>query len=151
MSELSVDVSVRLDEPEHHIITSYCLDEDERMDFLPRHAGDLYLAYEYAVYQLMAKACNEYDGGYWDYMDLSNGGFYMLLTDANSDKQLFMQWDGNYYRGEMSLAAASIGINLFAQNRFANKPVDKFTEYYYQLRNFAAQHVEACEIFRFID
>ena len=35
------------------------------------------LTVEYAVYAFMRKLSNQYTGGYWSYLELSNGGFYM--------------------------------------------------------------------------
>ena len=46
-----------------------------RLHFLPRvfGPGQMMLG-ETAVYRLMSELCPEYHGGFWDFIDLSNGG-----------------------------------------------------------------------------
>lgn len=50
-----------------------------RLDFLPHYVGNKFLQYEMLIYDQMRKASKPYDGGYWEYYTLSNGGFYMEL------------------------------------------------------------------------
>jgi len=49
----------------------------ERLQILPRHFDRYMLTVEYAVYAFMRKLAHQYSGRYWNYFELSNGGFYM--------------------------------------------------------------------------
>jgi hypothetical protein len=51
--------------------------EIERLQMLPRHFGRHMITVEHAVYTFMRELSKEYTGGYWSYVELSNGGFYM--------------------------------------------------------------------------
>lgn len=123
--------------------------ESERLEFLPRFVGKHFMAYEAYIFNKMKEDAAKYNGGFWEYYTLFNGGFYMSLTQ---EKPLKMVCVGNYYEGEMSADAASIGVNLFALNTFACEiNPEKFGEAYYQLRDYAIQHNEAAQIMAYID
>ena len=97
----------------------------------------------------MDEACQEYEGGLWDFYSLSNGGFYMSL---DHDSLLRMQWATNAFSGTMSPDAAGIAVSMAVQNRFAwTVDPDRYSQYYFALRNYAIQHEEAPSIFGFID
>ena len=82
----------------------------ERLQILPRHFGRHTLTVEYAVYAFMRKLSNQYTGGYWNYLDLSNGGFYMAPT---RDTSFEIVVDTNGFEGQMSAdARASRPVSL---------------------------------------
>ena len=109
--------------------------DSEKLDFLPTHVGKEFLQYENLVYTLMAKACENYSGGFWDYYSILNGGFYMLF---DSDKPLRLQWSVNYFDGELSSDAASIGINFMAQNALSwETRSESSTDAFYAFREYA--------------
>ena len=123
--------------------------EAQRLDFLPRFAAPHYLRYEQAVYHFMSRACEAYHGGYWLFYTLSNAGFYMALS---SDERFELCWPDNWFEGEMSADAASIGVNLFALNCLTfTSESSCYHDAYYALRAYAGEHAEAPAIFRFID
>ena len=130
-------------------ITRTLCPEHERLEFLPRFVGKQFLRYEMMVYSYLDRASEDYGGGFWNYYTLKNGGWYMA---PDTEQRFRMAWPDNYYEGEMSADAAGIGVNLFVQNRFAwEVDAEKFTEAFHRLRDYAAEHAEASEIFRFID
>ncbi len=130
-------------------ITKTQCSESKRLDFLPHHVGNKFIQYENLIYAHMRKASKQYDGGYWEYYTLSNGGFYMELQE---DERLDMECMGNCYRGEMSAEAASLAVNLCVQNIFAwQVNPARFSDTFHNLRHYASQHQEAREIFGFID
>jgi hypothetical protein len=62
---------------------------DERMQMLPRHFGRDMLTVENAVYAFMRKLTTQYTGGYWTFMELSNGGCYLApQSEACSPQKL---------------------------------------------------------------
>ena len=130
-------------------ITKKLYPESKRMEFLPKFVGKKFMKYETMIYEYLDCASEDYNGGFWEFYTLSNGGFYMAVE---SEKRFRMEWPDNYYEGEMSADAASIGVNLFVQNAFAwEVDAERFTDAFHQLRDYAAEHAEAPEIFRFID
>lgn len=88
-------------------------------------------------------------GGYWNFYNLSNGGFFMGL---NSDKEFHVVNPMNYCDETMSAEAASIGANIYALSAVGfDSQEPKIGTLYYALYDFAAEHAEARKIFRFID
>lgn len=121
---------------------------DERLQFLPRVFGRRYMQGQTAVFNWMHCLCRDYKGGYWDFVDLSNGGFYLRLV---SDEPLAMYVDGNGFDGAMSADAASIVACLFAINELLFDGADELTDAYYALRDYAVQHPERRSILHAID
>jgi hypothetical protein len=50
---------------------------DARLGTLPRHFGRHMLTVETRIYSFMARFAKTYSGGFWNFVELSNGGFYM--------------------------------------------------------------------------
>lgn len=123
--------------------------DNKRSEFLPRFVGNKYASYETSIYNFLSRVCPQYNGGYWKFCTLSNGGFYMELS---KEGLLEIEQPLNYYKGKMSADAASIAVNLYVLCDYAIR-VDEtwFTEAFHYLRDYAKQHPEAHEIFRFID
>jgi len=125
------------------------VDDSERMMALPRHFGERLLIFEGAVYDFMRRFAADYDGGYWQFYELSNGGFYMA-PDGGAFR---FSVDTNGYEGEMSADAAGITVCLFACShlsfRYSEDAV--YGDHFHFLREFAAEHSEASAIFAAID
>lgn len=123
--------------------------ENQRMAFLPKHFGKDMLHAESAVYEAMMRLCRTYEGGYWNFIELSNGGCYLRLDTPGP---LGVRVDGNGFSGEMSVDAASILATLFALNALSWERNDAaFTDQYYLLFDYALQHDEKRKILRAID
>jgi hypothetical protein len=125
------------------------VEDTERMLALPRHFGPRLLIFEGAVYEFMRRFAAEYDGAYWQFYELSNGGFYM----APGGRTFRFAVDSNGYAGEMSADAAGITVCLFACSHlsFRYSDDDVFGNHFHLLREFAAEHTEASAIFAAID
>lgn len=133
----------------HTPIEKQLVKEKNRPEFLPKYCGSHFLQFETSVFSFAGHFCHAYQGGYWEFYTLSNGGFYMQLVS----KDIFsVTNDANYFSGELSADAYSIGINLYALNALLQKHADnQLIEHYYALRDFAIQHKEASAILSFID
>lgn len=133
------------------IATIHCntVADDQRMHFLPRVFGHQYmLRGEAAVFNWLAEICPDYHGGLWDFIDLSNGGFYLrLITDTPMDIVV----DSNGYSGTLSPDAAGIVATLFALNDLLWRGADHLHDAFYLLRDLAAEHPEARLILQAID
>jgi Antirestriction protein len=134
-------------------ISATLVAEGQRLNFLPKHFGPHYLVGETAVYNAMKQLCASYNGGFWDFIELSNGGFYMRLSPpGEASKPMSISVEvGNGYSGEMSADAASIVATLFALNGLAFQGYEDLSDKYYLLLDFAAFHAERREIFQAID
>ena len=142
-------------QPDSEVLTSSTtikavrVPESKRTNTLPRHFGRQLMVAEAWVYQSLQSVCDAYSGGCWDFLELSNGGFYMTLR---LEEPLRIQCEGNGFDGEMSCDAAGIVACLMAFNALACQTrAAHLGELFYQLRDFAAQHAEATSIFAAID
>lgn len=137
------------DTTEPHGIVATIVPEERRMETLPRYFGKYLIRGEIAVYTAMTSLCKTYHGGFWDYIELSNGAFYM---SPRLDGLVPIACDGNGYDGEMTSDAAGIVASLFALNAMAWLTEDEtFTGLYHKLIAFVPAHPEACKIFAAID
>ena len=116
---------------------------------LPRHFGQRLLVFEGAVYDFMRRFAPSYRGGYWEFFELSNGGFYMACDGG----PFRFSVDTNGYEGEMSADAAGITVCLFVCSHlsFTYTGDDVFARHFHLLHEYAAEHAEAPAIFAAID
>ncbi|WP_111748801.1 antirestriction protein [Salinisphaera orenii] len=131
--------------------TATVVDDDARLQFLPNFFGtDLMIVGEGLVYGWLARLSRDYNGGFWTYYELSNGGYYM--APALDRESLHIRCEGNYFEGYLSPDAAGIVATLHALNRLAwdtgrSRMVDLFD----RLRDYAGDHAENATIFAAID
>jgi Antirestriction protein len=126
------------------------VEDSQRLMTLPRHFGNRLLTFEGAVYDFMRRFSPDYRGGFWDFIDLSNGGFYMTPQHEGTFR---FSVDTNGYQGEMSSDAAGITVCLFAYSHLSFRYADDqvFADHFHRLREFAMDHAEAPAIFAAID
>lgn len=109
------------------------------------------LQLEPAIYGFADHLCEAYKGGYWEFYELSNGGFYM---SPNSDTPFNVSCD-NGYEGELSVDAFGIVCCLYAYSHlsFNNKPqlAELCAQQLHWLRDYALDHAEVGSILAAID
>lgn len=104
---------------------------------------------ERAVYGMLRRLCPEYDGGYWHFYNLSNGGFYLAPDRAGT---LCLSCEGNGYERSMSADAAGIVASLMALSHLSFEAEDdNIATSFHLLREFAANHPERRAIWGAID
>jgi Antirestriction protein len=130
-------------------ITAHLVGDGDRMDFLPKHFGRQFLLGEMAIYQTMDTLCRSYSGGFWDFIELSNGGFYLRLQSKGP--LAICVPTGNDFAGELSPDGAGIVVTLFALNQLLWAGMRELSDAYYLLRDYARQHEESAKIFMAID
>lgn len=135
-------------------ITQSVVVESERLQILPKYLGRYMLAFESEVYTQMSRLCESYEGGYWEYYELSNHGFFMATGETGEKVSLCNT--GNWFQGSMSAEAAGIVVCLFALNsllyRFEDqRDIERLYHLYDALRAFAGEHDESRLIYRAID
>ncbi len=135
---------------EQSIVVATKVSENARRDFLPRHFGRLMLTLEQAVYSQLRSLCADYQGGYWDYYDLSNGGCYMAPSTLKGYRIVV---EGNGFSGKFDADCAGIVATLFALSHSAMRfpSVERLSERFYQLRDFALGHPDGNLIMGAID
>jgi hypothetical protein len=103
---------------------------------------------EARIYDLMGQFVADYDGGFWDFYELSNGGFYM----APQMPAVRLSVESNGYDGRMSADAAGITVCLFALSHLAfERNPEVYGRHFHWLRDFALGHAEASQIFAAVD
>jgi hypothetical protein len=130
-------------------ISAQQIADSKRIHALPRHFGERLLVLESTIYGFLRQFTPQYRGGYWQFYELSNGGFYMAPVDHSFNICV----DSNGYEGIMSADAAGITACLFAYSHlsFQDDRDGVYSKHFYQLREFAAEHAESGEIFSAID
>jgi hypothetical protein len=135
-------------------VTASLVASNRRLTFLPTYFGPrLMMRGESLVYAWLRRLSEDYNGGFWNYYELSNGGFYLAPELTG---RLCLEVDGNGYSGELSADAAGIVATLFTLGQLAadnqgTDVADVLIDRYHFLRDFARDHAEAAEIFRAID
>ncbi len=132
-------------------ITRQRVNEDRRVN----HTAEIFgvhfpLRLEPFVFDVTRKLSRDYDGGYWKFYTLSNGGFYMSLE---TDKTFHVSCE-NGFEGELSADALGITACLYAYSHLSfgtDGFADMCGRQYHWLRDYALDHPEAAGILRAID
>ncbi len=135
--------------PSRTPIVARRVEDSQRLMALPRHFGQHLMIFEGTVYTFMRRFAPDYRGGWWEFHDLSNGGFYMTPSGG----PFAFSVDTNGYEGRMSADAAGITVCLFTYSHlsFTYFGEERFGEHFHLLRDFALDHAEASAIFGAID
>ncbi len=129
-------------------IEAWPVPEHARIGTLPRHFGRHMLTVEGRIYDFLSQFCAAYDGGVWNFYELSNGGFYMSPPEGTYELII----DSNGFRGSLSADAAGIAVCLFAFSHLSFEyTTDIFGRHFHWLREYATDHPEAGVIFSAID
>lgn len=105
---------------------------------------------EPTVYAMASNLAPAYSGGFWDFFTLSNSGFYMAPTDAET----FFVSSINGFEGTLSADALGITACLFAYSHLSfqgNAFAELMAEHFHHLREFALSHGESAGILAAID
>ncbi|NOS98752.1 MAG: antirestriction protein [Methylotenera sp.] len=121
-----------------------------------KHTADLFgirfpLNIEPVIYSVSGNMAPEYDGAYWEFYSLSNGGFYM----APSSDNLYQVSCENGFEGKLTADALGITACLYAYSHLSFSSNAAFAEicanHYHWLREFMLEHAEASGILGAID
>jgi hypothetical protein len=109
------------------------------------------LSLEPSIYAIAGSMAPVYQGGYWLFYTLSNGGFYMA---PHSERQYQVSCD-NGFEGQLSADALGITACLYAYSHLSFSDNQNYAEvcaqHYHLLREFMLEHPEAGNILRAID
>jgi hypothetical protein len=109
------------------------------------HTADLFglhfpLHVEPLVYALADHMASDYNGGYWEFYELSNGGFYMA---PHSDTPFNVSCE-NGFEGELSADALGITVCLYAYSQLSFSVESGLAKtcarQYHLLRDYMLEH-----------
>lgn len=108
--------------------------------------------FEPFVYTVAREMAPAYQGGFWLFYQLSNGGFYMA---PDIEGRFEVSCAMNFFDGELSADALGIVACLTAYSHLSFRDDKQFAwvcgDQFYLLRDYADSHPEALAIFRAID
>lgn len=94
------------------LITAVRVSEEDRLGFLPVLFGVRWMIQgEVATFRWLSDLSSDYNGGYWHYYTLSNGGGFMSPA---MPERLQLTVAGSWFDGELSADAAGIVVTVFA-------------------------------------
>ncbi len=132
-------------------ITNAIVPESDRMNIVDRLFGLGYvLKLEPTVFSIAEALADEYTGGYWEFHDLSNGGFYMA---PRFETELSVSCE-NGFEGKLSPDAFGITVCLYAFSELSfrdDRLAQTCAQQYHLLREYVAEHPESRSIYRAID
>ena len=103
------------------------------------------------MYTFAERMSKDYQGGYWEFWTLSNGGFYM----APAGDRLFHVICENQFEGDLSADALGVTVCLYAYSNLSFAGPDAFadvcSDQYYWLKDYALEHPEVEAILVAID
>lgn len=106
---------------------------------------------EPSVYAITSNIAADYNGAYWEFYSLSNGGFYMA---PHSDTIYQVECE-NGFEGKLSADALGITACLYAYSHLSFSNDIKLAEIcaaqYHLLRAYMLEHKEVTLILRAID
>ncbi len=134
------------------IVTRSLIPEDERLAHVEKLFGVHFpLQLEPVIYGITGRMAESYNGGYWNFYTLDNGGFYMAPDDAC----VFQVRCDNYFSGELSADALGIVSCLYAYSHMSFSKDKVFgrlmADHYHWLRTYVFEHPEVAAILGAID
>lgn len=133
-------------------ITSHLVPEADRLAFVDKLFGINYvLKLEPTVFHFAEQlAAPVYNGGYWQFYALSNGGFYM----APKADTIFDVSCENGFEGKLSADALGIAACLYAYSHLSfgeDAFAETVSQHYHLLREYMMEHPEVRGILGAID
>ncbi|MDH0356656.1 antirestriction protein [Morganella sp. GD04133] len=126
--------------------------DEQRLDFWFNHFGGVkgWATFEVVTFTTMGQFCEAYNGGYWEYCTLSNGGAFIYPDISEAALTLFNMHNGNEAQVSCEAAGIAVCLILYSIWSFQTKS-EVMCDRFYQLRDYALQHPESAAIFHLID
>jgi hypothetical protein len=134
----------------------------DRLKFFPKHVGTrLLMVAEASICAAMRSICVEYEGGMWDFFELSNGGFFICpqIKPQHPSGELHIMVTSNFADLWLTPEAAGIVATLFGLGSLYharghlrdNESVRLISEKRESLIAYVSQHGERERIYAAID
>ena len=125
--------------------------ESERLSFVDRLFGISYvIKLEPTVFTMAERLAPQYTGGYWQFHELGNGGFYMA---PRFDTEFSISCE-NGFKGKLSPDALGVAASMYAFSHLSfgdGRFAQTCAEHYHLLREFMFEHAEAGQILQATD
>jgi antirestriction protein len=134
-------------------VTRHLVPEDQRLSTVDKLFGVHFpLRLEPVIYGITERMTQgQYEGGYWLFYTLDNGGFYM----APKDDRVFAVSSDNYWHGELSADALAVTVCLTAYSHLSFGGPETFARacarHYHLLRHYMLDHEEVAAILEVTD
>ena len=125
----------------------------QRLYFLPHYLGRAHAVFQNRLFYLAKQLLEPYDGGYWEFYHLSNGGFVVALDDddtitVNSPNGSSATVDAETASIVVCLMTLSdLSFNLQTDSDELHKVITSF----HALREFALEHPNSNTILKLVD
>ena len=125
----------------------------QRLYFLPHYLGRAHAVFQNCLFYLAKQLLEPYDGGYWEFYHLSNGGFVMTLDDNDT----ITVNSPNGYSAEVDAETASIVVCLMTLSDLSftlqadSDELHKVITSFHALRELALEHSSSNTILKLID
>ena len=93
-------------------ITARYISENARMNFMPAAFRGAFFSADHFIQSFLNRYAKDYQGGYWEYLQDSNGAFFM-----EAPQPLWLSLP-NYFEGECSAREVGIIVCLYAYSYF---------------------------------
>lgn len=120
------------------LLTARKVSDHLRLLMQPKYfgTGRQLMTAEATIFSWMKRLCPSYLGGHWEFYEISNGGFVMLL---DSDDPIDLEYAENYTRTQMSRRSACMVASLFAYSHLHERTGDdRFAKLYRNLIEYAS-------------
>lgn len=134
------------DSPEP-VITAKKVATQRRASVVARNFGLFCVKVETYFFAHLDALSEGYQGGYWEYYELSNGGLYAAPI---GQQPLTLRVSGNGYSGQLSHDAAGIVACLMTYSHLSFER-SSMGSHFHWLRDYAKTHPEHEAIFAAID
>ena len=125
-----------------NLVTRELVPEAQRMSVTGKYFGLHFpLQIEPTIFGITERMAEDYNGGYWEFYTLSNGGFYM----APSGDDVFHVTCDNMFEGDLSSDAIGVTACLYAYSHlsFADGRFARVCAcHYHRLREYMFEHPE---------
>lgn len=137
------------------MLTSSIVPVKERLAFLPSITTQ-FLSFEVTLFSFAEKYSKDYQGAYWQFVSLSNGGKFMYpdlgksVSAVNSYNEINVTFSSEAYGICITLMALS-QFTAMAHRNGDEEDNERLYALYHQLRDYALMHEDAEFILAFID
>jgi hypothetical protein len=125
-----------------NLVTRELVPEDKRLSITEKLFGLHFpMQLEPVIYGITERMAKDYDGGYWDFFELSNDSFYM----TPSEDRIYHVTCDNMFEGDLSADALGITVCLYAYSHlsFSNGRFARVSAcHYHRLREYMFEHPE---------
>lgn len=133
-------------------VTFKIVGNSARNNFLYNKVGNALIAVENAVFNTASSICEDYDSGFWEFAELTNGGFFMYPTSETP----FSCNAENFAEETVSAEAFGIVCTLYALSHVsfkwkASSVAERIVEAYHSLLEYSRTREDHAQIAALID